>query len=174
MPLDLTRLHRDIETRRAARPVDIGPGGRRLTGAMDAVRTHLADIEALRAGGASWVDIAAALAAQGVTQGDGVPITGRRLTSLIDSVRKQKASKAASQAGRGSRSDLHPRPAADVEPASPQRVTLTLSPDLVAPSPLPMRVDRDDAEEALRRENLSRVQAFLKPEPDRTKAETDR
>ena len=43
-----------------------------------------------REDGATWTEIAAGLAAQGVTQGDGQPITGRRLTALMHNIRVQE------------------------------------------------------------------------------------
>ncbi len=43
-----------------------------------------------REDGATWTEIVAGLAAQGVTQGDGQPITGRRLTALMHNIRVQE------------------------------------------------------------------------------------
>ncbi|RYY10354.1 MAG: hypothetical protein EON55_16535 [Alphaproteobacteria bacterium] len=107
--LDLKRLAKDVDTLRSNRPVDRGPGGRRLTGAMEVVRDNLEALETLKASGSTWVDIAAGLAAQGVTQGEGEPITGKRLTSLCASVKRQAARKAAAEARRLARPDLQRR-----------------------------------------------------------------
>jgi hypothetical protein len=52
------------------------------TGATEIVRKHFAELQRMHyQDGASWIEIAAGLAKQGVTQGDGKPITGRRLTA---------------------------------------------------------------------------------------------
>ncbi len=64
MTLDLKRLKADISQLQRDRPADVGPGGRRLTGAMGVVRDNLQALEALKAEGASWGTIAAGLAAQ--------------------------------------------------------------------------------------------------------------
>jgi hypothetical protein len=104
--INIERLKADVAQARRDRPADVGPGGRRLTGAMAIVREKLAALETLKAGGATWVQIAAGLAAQGVTQGEnGEPITGRRLTALIVSVKRQLARQAAKQAVRERRAD---------------------------------------------------------------------
>ena len=73
---------------------------------MAVVRAHLANIERLKAEGATWVAIAAALARQGVVLRDGRPITGRHLTGLIDSIRRQNAARRMAQAQRSTRADL--------------------------------------------------------------------
>jgi hypothetical protein len=124
--LDLKRLAKDIDTRRMSRPLGVGPGGRRLTGAMAIVRDNLQALEALHASGASWVDLAAGLTAQGVTQGQGEPLTGKRLTALIASIKRQAARRAAAEARRGGRPDL----------AGPSAVSTTqrLPPPDLAPS----------------------------------------
>ena len=119
--LDLKRLAKDVDTLRNDRPVDRGPGGRRLTGAMEIVRDNLEALEALKAAGSTWVEIAAGLAAQGVTQGEGEPITGKRLTSLCASVKRQAAQKAAAEARRLARLDLQRRSTSAIArgPAAP-------------------------------------------------------
>lgn len=73
---------------------------------MAVVRTHLAEIEGLKDEGATWVDIAEALAEQGVRRRDGGPITGRRLTGLIVSIRRQDAKRRSATERRASRRDL--------------------------------------------------------------------
>ena len=151
--LDLTKLSRDLDRRRRDRPDGVGPGGRLVTGAMGIVRENLAQLEALHAAGATWVDIAAGLAAQGVRHGSGEPLTGRQLTGLIASVRRQARQREARTSQRLGRSDL-PK-------IAPPR--LQLSPELVAPRPqqfssqLPTEVD-------LRRERLASLDSLLKKE----------
>lgn len=55
------------------------------------IRKNIRQLERMREeDGATWTEIAAGLAAQGVTQGDGKPITGRRLTALMHNIRVQK------------------------------------------------------------------------------------
>ena len=79
MSLDLERLRRDVDALGLSRKTeDVARG--KASGAMAIVRTHLAEIERLRDKGATWTDIAAALAGQGTRRRDGAPITGRRLT----------------------------------------------------------------------------------------------
>ncbi|WP_425375025.1 hypothetical protein [Methylobacterium brachiatum] len=69
---------------------------------MAIVRAHLETFEQMHRDGASWVDIAAGLAAQGVMQGTGEaaqPITARRLTALMASVRRERERRARSDLG---------------------------------------------------------------------------
>ena len=150
--LDVKRLRRDVAKRQAARPVGLAPGGRRPTGSMAIVRQHLGELDRLRAAGATWTEIAAGLTGQGVTQGEGAPLTAKRLTALVTLVRKAEAKRAATLAKRSGRSDAPPAL------ASPP---LTLSPDLV-------RSKRADdfgtaaSEEANRHTALARSKALLK------------
>jgi hypothetical protein len=76
---------------------------------MAIVRDNLQEIEALKAGGNSWVAIAAGLAEQGVTQGDHQPLTAKRLTALIASVKRQAALRAVKAEARDQRRDLRPQ-----------------------------------------------------------------
>jgi len=64
--LDLAKLSRDLDRRRRDHPQALGPGGRPITGAMAVVRDNLTELDVLHGAGASWVDIAASLSAQGV------------------------------------------------------------------------------------------------------------
>lgn len=118
---------------------------------MAVVRENLAQLEALHAAGASWVDIAASLASQGVLHGSGAPLTGRQLTALIASVRRQARKRQARTAQRVERPDL------------PNVATkrLQLSPDLVErrPTPTPSLLA---TEEDLRRERLASLDSLLK------------
>lgn len=149
--LDLTKLSRDLDRRRRDRPDGVGPGGRPVTGAMAAVRDNLAQLEALHAAGASWVDIAASLAAQGVHHGSGAALTGRQLTGLIASVRRQLRQREAKAAKRASRPDL-PKVAS---------ARLSLAADLAAPrqKPAPSPLASEDE---LRRERLASLDDLFK------------
>lgn len=156
--LDLKRLAKDVDTLRMSRPLGVGPGGRRLTGAMAIVRDNLDALEALHAAGASWVDLAAGLAAQGVTQGEGEPLTGKRLTALIASVRRQAARRVVAEARRRARPDL-PRAALTTQQAPPSDLPLRstasrLAPELQAP---PVPPPNDDA--PLSEAEIRRIQA---------------
>lgn len=151
--IDLKKLKRDVAKRQASRPAGMAPGGRRATGSMAVVRQHLPQFDALRAAGASWSEIAAGLAGQGVTQGEGQePITAKRLTALVTLVRKAEAKRAAAIVERAARPDAPPRPA----PAP-----LTLSVELI-----PHKPDGDvraaPSEESHRHAALARSKALLK------------
>src|SRR6185503_7219393 len=83
------------------------------TGAMQIVRDHLGAIRELRQQGATWDQIAAGFANQGVHQRSGEPLTGKRLTALIDSIARQDRGRAARLTRRMARPDLaQPRPTA--------------------------------------------------------------
>ena len=126
---------------------------------MAAVRQHLPAIEVLHDEGASWVDIAAGLTAQGLVQGNGAPLTGRWLTALIASIRRQDMQRAAKVAKRAGRTDLWREPAAVAA-----RPSLALAPELRTASPEPDR-SIHDAEAEIRLEKLRRVEGFFKPDP---------
>lgn len=149
--LDLSKLTREVTRRKQDRPDGIGPGGRPVSGAMAVVRDNLAQLEALHAAGATWVDIAASLASQGVHHGSGAPLTGRQLTGLIASVRRQARQREARSAKRLARPDL-PKTAAP---------RLQLSADLVArratPAPLSLATEDD-----LRLERFNSLNDLLK------------
>ncbi len=149
--LDLTKLTRDLDRRRRDRPDGVGPGGRPVTGAMAVVRDNLDRLEALHAAGASWVDIAAGLSAQGVLHGSGAALTGRQLTGLIASVRRQQRQREAKAAKRASRSDLPKVAAARLSLAA----DLAVPPQKPAPSPLA-------SEDELRRERLASLDDLFK------------
>lgn len=165
--LDLKRLARDVDTLRTSRPLGVGPGGRRLTGAMAAVRDNLKALEALHAAGASWVDLAAGLTAQGVTQGQGDPLTGKRLTALIASVKRQAARQAAAAARRGTRPDL-PRPSTpsvtrqDPPDAVPRTAVARLAPELQARPAPPPGDDAPPSEAEIRRIQAERHSHLFK------------
>lgn len=184
-PLDLSRLRRDLKRRQAARPQGQGPGGRPVTGSMAIVREHLQAFEALHRDGASWVDIAAALAVQGVTQGTGEtaqPITARRLTALMASVRRERDRHARAGQARMRRNDLGPVAPSEAsamgEPVAvssvpipspagrsgPERTTLALAPELTPDEPPDPQSDLPSAED-IRRTALAAVQKLLKKDP---------
>jgi hypothetical protein len=86
MDIDLKRLHTDVKRLKAGRVAS--PIGKIKTGATEIIRKNFDELERMhREDGATWPEIAAGLAAQGVTQGDGLPITGRRLTALMHHIR---------------------------------------------------------------------------------------
>lgn len=157
MPLDLERLRHNAtalgQSRRA-----IG----KLSGAMDLVRTHLEEIERLKAQGVTWNDIAAALAEQGVRRRDGGPITGRRLTGLIDSIRRQDAKRRKAGTRRIARADLAETPPIGSTPpsgASVPRSPLTASkPPAENTTPTPVH----RTAEQLRRDGLVDLYDMLK------------
>ena len=119
---------------------------------MAVVRQYLQQLDALRASGATWAEIAAGLAGQGVTQGEGHPITAKRLTALVTLIRKADTRKAAAKAKRVGRSDaLH-------EAAPP---SATLSADLAKPKP-DGDVRAASSEENHRHAALARSKTLLK------------
>ncbi len=72
-----------------------------------------------------WSELAAALADQGVTQGDGERLTGRRLTALMRNLTRQIEKQRTDKTDRMLRADLAVR-ASDPQP----RAKLTLAPEL--------------------------------------------
>lgn len=89
MDIDLKSLRDYVKLLKAER--QDSPIGKIKSGATEIIRTNLRELERMhREDGATWTEIAAGLAAQGVTQGDGQPITGRRLTALMHNIRVQE------------------------------------------------------------------------------------
>ena len=89
MNIDLKQLRQYVSQMRTGR--QDSPIGKIKSGATRVIRQNLAELERMyREDGATWTEIAAGLAAQGVTQGDGQPITGRRLTALIHNIKVQQ------------------------------------------------------------------------------------
>lgn len=149
---------------------------------MAIVRENLEAFEAMHRDGASWVDIAAALAAQGVTQGTGdaaLPITARRLTALMASVRRERERHARAGRARVRRSDLGPTAQAEagdlaapspvptpssVARSGPERITLQLAPELTLREIADSESNFPSAEE-IRRTALAAVQKLLKKDP---------
>ena len=150
MPLDPDKLCSDVEAHRADRGKAIGSGGRPRSGAMSIVRQHLAAITALRDDGATWSEIAAALAKQGIVQGNGTPMTGRHLTALIASIRRQDTERAAAQARRAALADLRhvSTMTSPVVMAREQKATIHKEPVQGSPNALFHRLDRNARQEA--------------------------
>lgn len=89
MSIDLERLRDYVKSLKAERRDS--PIGKIKSGATEIIRKNRQELERMhREDGATWTEIAAGLAAQGVTQGDGQPITGRRLTALMHNIRVQE------------------------------------------------------------------------------------
>lgn len=89
MSIDLERLRDYVKSLKAER--QDSPIGKIKSGATEVIRKNRQELERMhREDGATWTEIAAGLAAQGVTQGDGQPITGRRLTALMHNIRVQE------------------------------------------------------------------------------------
>ena len=151
MSIDSKRLKKDSADAQAA----IAGNGhaRRRTGATALIEPILPKIHELRAQKHSWAAIAAALAKQGVIQGDdGEAITGRRLTALISAINKRVRRQEERLAGRAKRRDLAPLPQ--------QTHTLALSADLKSPAAAATIVAT--SEEDFRREEFEdRVRSLL-------------
>ena len=80
--------------------------------------------------GASWNEIAAGLAAQGVTQGGGQPLTGRRLTALMHNIRVRTEKLKSKGALRSTRENL----SNTIQRLDGQsRKTVSLAPELSRP-----------------------------------------
>lgn len=155
--VNLKQLTLDIERNRKQRLQGDGRG-RRVTGSMQIIRDNLAEIEGLHRSGATWVDIAAGLAAQGVMQGDGQPITSKRLTSLIASIRRQDDTRRAKATARAARPDLMKR--------QPDRaltsMRIGLSAELQTTLQMPASAADDDTEETIRRRQYEATKSVLK------------
>lgn len=154
MPLDPKRLARDAKRAQAQRPDSII--GREATGVTRAVRTSLPVIRQLRAAGVTWAAIAEAMSAQGVTQGEGRPLTATRLTAIVTQVEAQERRTAEREARRRTRPDL----TASSEIVPPPALSL---PDLVAPAPpAPAGSGAHATEEEIRRAGLHDLRQLLK------------
>lgn len=158
--LDLRRLERELAAKAGTRGERLAPGGRPVTGLMDLVRDNLDALVALQAGGSTWNEIAAGLTTQGYTKADGRPLTGTALTGIISSVRRQAARHAARSATRQARADL---PAPRKEVAAKRRLSLSADLPSSDPSHAASTADASASEEAIRRENLDKLQDLLKP-----------
>ena len=153
MPLDPKRLARDAKRAQAQRPDS--SIGRETTGVTRAVRAGLPVIRQLRAAGVTWAAIAEALSAQGVTQGEGRPLTATRQT-IVTLVEAQERRPAARAARRRTRPDL----TTSSEIVPPPELSL---PDPVAPAPpAPAGSGAHATEEQIRRAGLHDLRQLLK------------
>lgn len=127
---------------------------------MAIVRDNLDALVEMQVGGVTWNAIAAALTKQGYATSDGRPLTGAQITGIVSSVRRQAKRRAAKAANRQGRADL-PKPLPE---RGPER-RLSLSADLVssATSRDLAASDATGTEDAIRRENLDKLQDILKP-----------
>jgi hypothetical protein len=126
MGIDLKRLRADVKRHKAARTAS--PIGQIKTGATDIVRKNLRELERMnREDGALWTEIAAGLAAQGVTEGKGRPISGRRVNKLISNIKVQAAKMKNKEIARSL-----PKPAPDPvrKSSRPVKKTVTLAPEM--------------------------------------------
>jgi len=156
MTLDPKRLARDAKRVQATRPA--GGIGRETTGVTRAVRDGLPMIRQLRDGGITWAAIAAAMSAQGVTQGAGRPLTASRLTAIVGQVEAQLRRQAEQATARHARADLTaPQPAITGRTAAPAPI----APVPFASSPAPDSTPHT-SEEAIRRAGLDALHKLLK------------
>ena len=154
MPLDPKRLARDAKRAQAQRPDS--SIGRETTGVTRAVRAGLPVIRQLRAAGVTWAAIAEALSAQGVTQGEGRPLTATRLTAIVTQVEAHARRPAEREARRRTRPDL----TTSSEIVPPPELSL---PDPVAPAPpAPAGSGAHATEEQIRRAGLHDLRQLLK------------
>ncbi|MCB4806470.1 DNA-binding transcriptional MerR regulator [Methylobacterium brachiatum] len=154
MPLDPKRLARDAKRAQAQRPDSTI--GRETTGVTRAVRAGLPVIRQLRAAGVTWAAIAEALSAQGVTQGEGQPLTASRLTAIVTQVEAQERRKADREARRRTRPDLTASSEAVRSPEPP--LPATAAPAL----PSPVGSNPRATEEEIRRAGLHDLHQLLK------------
>ena len=132
------------------------PIGRRKTGATDVIRKHFSEIQRLHfEDGVRWTELAAALADQGVTQGDGKRLTGRRLTALMNNLVREFQKKDKDKAKRMEHRDL-------VAPASNGDVIgkLNLAPELTHKH-TPTQQNEAITEEEIRQVALARHSHLL-------------
>lgn len=155
MPLDPKRLTRDAKRAQAQRPDS--SIGRETTGVTRAVRAGLPVIRQLRAAGVTWAAIAEAMSAQGVTQGEGQPLTATRLTAIVTQVEAQERRTAEREARRRTRPDLTVSPEAVPPPELPLLNPAAPS----APIP-PAKSSAHATEEEIRRAGLHDLRQLLK------------
>ncbi|WP_156402841.1 MULTISPECIES: hypothetical protein [unclassified Bradyrhizobium] len=143
-----------LKANRVASPI-----GKVKTGATEIIRKHFDELERLHhEDGASWTEIASGLAAQGVTQGEGQPLTGRRLTALMHNIRT-RAEKLKGKAIPRDRTKMPAeRPQQDGRTA---RKTLALSAEMMGPSGGSL-MDETISEDEIRRTELARHAHLLR------------
>lgn len=157
MDIDLKTLRGHVKRLKANRVAS--PIGKIKTGATEIIRKHFDELERLhREDGASWTEIASGLAAQGVTQGEGQPLTGRRLTALMHNIRT-RAEKLKGKAILRDRTKIPAeRPQRDGRTA---RKTLALSPEMIGRSGGQL-MDETISENEIRRTELARHAHLLR------------
>lgn len=165
MKIDFKRLQSDVEGRKLAR----GKSSLRRpkTGATAAIREVLPQLERMHAEGATWAEIAEALSAQGLTQGDSKPLTGRRLTALIHNIKMREKTLLGplhvADGDGAKRSTPSPSPRlVRRQGTRPAKHGLTLSADLNAISPVKRSRVAGIDEEQLRRNEFDRHAHLLK------------
>lgn len=166
MSLDFTALRRAVRRHRSSH--EARPDRRKTTGATALIRAALPEIRRLRdVEGQPWAVIAAALGEQGVHEGqEGRPIGADRLIALVRHIEAQIERKAAKRAGKSARSDVAPpvglpRSATQSPAASGPVTRLRLASEL-QPRPAAAVENEQLSEDAIRRENLARLQHLLK------------
>jgi hypothetical protein len=157
MKIDIKRLRSDVKRLKAVRIAS--PIGKVKTGATDIIREHFDELERMHyEDGASWNEIAAGLAAQGLKQGsDNRPLTGRRLTALMHNIRI-RAEKLKSK-GTLRRPSNHPNPVQKL--AGTPRKTVSLAPEMTRPRS-EKRPNQVISEEDIRRAELSKHAHLLR------------
>jgi len=126
--MDMKQLRADVEKLKAKRPTT-STIGRVKTGTTAVLRKHYAEFERMHADGVKWTEIAAGLAVQGVTQGDGDALTGRRLTALMRNIALQNEKEGNKTVSRAKRNDVVlPR----AEHEDDKTTKLRLAPELTA------------------------------------------
>jgi len=156
MPIDVERLMNDAEALHKARPVQPP------TGVYAAIVAATPTIDALRLKDVHWAVIAAALAAQGITQlssGGAVPITGNRLSSLVSDIKKKEKKRLEKAEQRAQRRDL----SAAAPGKSTRSTKLSLAAELTVKAPDVTPSGEGDTEETIRRQQFDAVQSFIKP-----------
>jgi hypothetical protein len=126
--MDLKKLRADVQKLKAKRTPS--PIGRTKTGATAILRKNYSEILFMHENdGLRWTEIALALAAQGVTQGNGAPITGRRITALMRNLALQAERETSNSASRLQRKDIAPH---QIEHRDDTKTKLRLAPELTA------------------------------------------
>lgn len=151
MDIDLKGLRAHVKQLKAHRANS--PIGKIKTGATEVIRANFEEIERLhREDGATWTEIASGLAAQGVTQGKGLPLTGRRLTALMHNIRTraEKLKGNATVQDRGKR-----LPERLQKHGRAIKKTVSLSPEMSRPAG-DSRPDKTISEDEIRRAELAK------------------
>jgi hypothetical protein len=126
--MDMKKLRADVQKLKAKRM--LSPIGRTKTGATAILRKNYSEILCMHENdGLRWTEIALALAAQGVTQGNGAPITGRRITALMRNLALQSERESSNSASRLQRKDISPH---QLERRDDTKTKLRLAPELTA------------------------------------------